>query len=451
MIGARLDRLPATARVWILIGLISMGGFFENYDLFFTGYVAPGLFREHIVAPTTASFFGAGLAAFIASLFAGLFIGTMVFGFVADRFGRRTIFTYALLWYSTASVIMAFQHSATGLYTWRFLAGVGIGVELVTIDTYISEFAPKAIRGRAFALYQAIQFSVVPIVAFLSYKLVPIDPLGIAGWRWVVVIGAVGAIAVWFIRLGVPESPRWLASRGRIVEAGAILERLETTVAAQHGAPLPPPGAPETVVPNGNIVEIVRPPYIGRTTMLIVFNIFQTVGFYGFANWVPTLLIQQGITLTSSLLYTFIIAIAAPFGPLLALRVADTMERKWLIVAASGCLATAGIVFSQLIGAVSLILCGVILTLSSNVLSVGLHSYQAELYPTRIRAVAVGCVYSFSRLSAVFSAFAIAFFLRDFGTLGVFTFIGGSMAIVMVVVGLFGPRVRGRSLEEISP
>ncbi len=185
-IGSRLDRLPATARVWQLVALISLGGFFENYDLFFTGYIAPGLFRDHIITPTTLSFFGQGLAAFIASLFAGLFIGTIVFGFVADKFGRRTVFTCALLWYSVASVIMAFQTDATGLYFWRFVAGVGIGVELVTIDTYISELVPKSIRGRAFAFYQAIQFSVVPIVAFLSYKLVPIEAYGFSGWRWVV-------------------------------------------------------------------------------------------------------------------------------------------------------------------------------------------------------------------------------------------------------------------------
>ncbi len=105
--------------------------------------MAPGLFREHIIAPTTQSFFGQGLAAFIAALFAGLFVGTMLFGFVADRFGRRTIFTISLLWYSAASIVMAFQTDATWLYLWRFLAGVGIGVELVTIDTYISELVPR--------------------------------------------------------------------------------------------------------------------------------------------------------------------------------------------------------------------------------------------------------------------------------------------------------------------
>ncbi len=119
-IGARLDRLPATRSIWQLVVLLSMGGFFEFYDLFFTGYVAPGLVREKILntaAPpvTSVADFVAGLftlssvASFVASLFAGLFIGTILFGFVADRFGRRTIFTVSLLWYAASSAIMAFQ------------------------------------------------------------------------------------------------------------------------------------------------------------------------------------------------------------------------------------------------------------------------------------------------------------------------------------------------------
>jgi putative MFS transporter len=198
---------------------------------------------------------------------------------VADKFGRRIVFTCALLWYCVASLIMAFQTDATGLYFWRFVAGVGIGVELVTIDTFISELVPKAIRGRAFAIYQAIQFSVVPIVAFLSYKLVPLDPYGFSGWRWVVAIGSVGAVAVWVIRIGIPESPRWLAAHGRLAEADRIVSALEAQVAIQYCAPLPPIGPADAVIPRGSALEIFRAPYLSRTVMLVIFNAFQAVGF----------------------------------------------------------------------------------------------------------------------------------------------------------------------------
>ncbi|MBV8524467.1 MAG: MFS transporter, partial [Acetobacteraceae bacterium] len=435
-ISARLDRLPATRHIWKLVGLLSLGGFFEFYDLFFTGYVAPGLFRENILTPTTPGLFGTtGVAGFVAALFSGLFIGTMVFSFVADRFGRRIIFTTSLLVYTVCNVIMAFQHDAFGLYLWRFLAGVGIGVELVTIDTYISELVPKDLRGRAFAFNQVVQFASVPIVAALAYIFVPRDPLGFSGWRWVVLIGAVAAIAVWWIRRAVPESPRWLAARGRAEEADRITSGIEARVRAEYGQELPPLPPPPPPVLHGRFIDIFEDEYRSRTVMLVVFNIFQTVGFYGFANWVPTLLISQGIAVTQSLGYTFIIAIAAPFGPALGYLFADRIERKWQIVIAAGCIAAFGLLFANVRASALLILFGVLVTLSSNIMSFAFHAYQTELYPTRIRAVAVGFVYSFSRISAVFSAFIIAFFLRAFGASGVFVFIAGAMVVVMLVIG----------------
>ena len=178
-------------------------------------------------------------------MFAGLFIGTIGCGFLADRFGRRAIFTYSLLFYTAANLIMAFQTTAAGLNFWRFMAGLGIGVELVTIGTYISELVPKHIRGRAFACEQAVGFLSVPVAAFLSYLLVPHRPFGLDGWRWVVLIGAHGAVFVWFIRRALPESPRWLAQKGPARGSGRVMSKLEAMVAKEYGGPLPAPAEPE--------------------------------------------------------------------------------------------------------------------------------------------------------------------------------------------------------------
>jgi putative MFS transporter len=450
-IAARLDRLPMTRTLWLRVILLSLGGFFEFYDLLFTGYIAPGLVRSGILTPTTPGLFGtSGIASFVAAFFAGLFIGTLAFGFAADRLGRRTIFTVSLLWYTAASVVMAFQNDAFGLNLWRFISGLGVGVELVTIDTYVAELVPKAYRGRVFAINQTLQFSAVPVVAFLGWQLVPIAPLGLDGWRWVVLIGAAGAVFVWWIRLRVPESPRWLASHGRAAQADRIMSELEKRVAAESGAPLPLVTGPEIPSPRGRFGEIWKPPYLPRTVMMILFNVFQAVGFYGFANWVPTLLIAQGIAVTTSLQYTFIIAIAAPFGPLFGALLADRFERKWLLMLAALGVGLFGIAFGQFTLAWALILFGVLITLSNNAMSFLFHAYQSELYPTRIRALAVGFVYSWSRLSTVFSAFVIAFFLDRFGTGGVFAFIAGSMLIAAGAIALLGPPTSNRALEEIS-
>jgi putative MFS transporter len=144
------------------------------------------------------------------------------------------------------------------------------------------------------------------------------------------------------------------------------------------------------------------------------------------------------------------IALAAPFGPILAAAIADTLERKWQIVLSALSAGIAAIVFGQMRSAPLLIVFGVLLTISNNILSVSFHAYQAELYPTRIRAAAVGFVYSWSRLSVVFSAFVVAFFLREFGVPGVFSLIAAAMLVVIVSIGLAGPKTKRLALEAIS-
>jgi MFS transporter, putative metabolite:H+ symporter len=451
-VAARLDRLPPSRHTRRLVTLISLGGWFEFYDLFFTAYIALGLFKGGLFTPTTQGLFDLhGFASFVAALFLGLFVGTLAFSWVSDRFGRRSIFTFALLWYSVGALIMAFQNTPETIDLWRFIASVGLGVELVNVDTYVSELVPREQRGPAFAYNQFIMFTAVPVVAFLGWQLVPQQIFGLDGWRWVVIIGSVGAFVIWWIRRSLPESPRWLEQHGRIAEAEAIVGELENKIRAD-GVELPPPQpvAGEAERKTGAWSEIWNATYRGRTIMLIVYNLFQTVGYYGFSSWVPTLLITQGIGVTKSLTYTFIIALAAPIGPLVGVLFADRFERKWQIAWAAAGIAVFGLLFAQQSTAAGVIACGLLITLCNNWMSFSFHAYQAELYPTRIRAQAVGFVYSWSRFSAIFSGFIIAFFLGNYGTLGVFSFIAGAMAVVFVVIGGFGPAVTKRRLEAIA-
>lgn len=450
-IGARIDRLPATRSIWMLVLMLSLGFFFELYDLLYTGYVAPGIVKSGIFTVTTHDLFGTtGIASFIAALFVGLFIGTIACGFLADRFGRRAIFAYSLLWYAIATAILAFQQTAPWLNFWRFMVGLGLGVELVTIGTYTSELVPMHIRGRAFACVQAVGFTAVPIVALLAWLLVSRAPLGLDGWRWVILIGAHGAVFAWWIRRNLPESPRWLAQQGRFSEADQVMRALEAKVESEYGRQLPPPAPPVGAATNRRFRDIWVPPYRSRTLMLSIFNISQTAGYYGFANWLPTLLIKQGVTVTTSLAYSSIIAIAAPIGPLIGLLIADRFERKTVIVASAALSIVCGLWFSQATAAILLICLGVGLTVCNNTISYTYHAYQAELFPTNIRARAVGFVYSWSRLSAIFIAFFIAAVLKYFGSTGVFVFIACAMVIVMLVIGLMGPLTRNVALEEIS-
>jgi putative MFS transporter len=450
-ISARIDRLPATRTIWTYIVLLGFGMFFELYDLLFTAYVAPSLVKSGVLTARTAGLFGTtGVASFIAALFTGLFIGTILCGFLADRYGRRAIFTWSLLWYSAANIMVALQTDAFGLNLWRLVSGIGLGVEIVTIGTYLSELAPKGIRGRAFAVNQAIGFVCVPVASFLAFTLVPAAPFGIEGWRWVVLIGALAAPVIVFLRRGLPESPRWLAKHGRLYEADRVLSSIEARVEAEYGKRLPPPGPEEPISPASGFIDLWVPGVRGRVILMSVFNIFQTIGFYGFSNWVPSLLVKQGITISTSLGYTTVIALAAPVGPLIGFFLGDRFERKWIIVAAAGLILVCGLVFGQTREAAIIIAMGVALTLGNNIMSYSFHAYQQELFPTGIRACAAGFVYSWSRLSVIFSSFIIAFILDEFGALGVFVFIAAAMAIVMGTIGIFGPRTTNLALEKIA-
>src|ERR1700736_4014170 len=448
-ISRRLESLPASSYLWRLVILLSLGGCFEIYDLFFTGYIAPGLIRSGLLTTTTQAFFGfSGIGAFVAATFAGLFVGTFFLGFLADRFGRRAIFTFALLGYSAASVIMAFQTTSEGLLLWRLIAGVGIGVEIITIDAYITELVPSWLRGRAFAVNQAVMFTAVPVVAFLSWWLVPLSPYGVDGWRWVVLIGAAGSMVIWVLRLYVPESPLWLARNGRTEEAAKILRTLEASAGGAITRPEKMPDVlPTRAAAKAGYGGLFRPPYLSLVALFMIFNLCQAFGVYGFANWVPALLVEKGITVTKSLQYSFIIAFAYPIAPLLAASFADRLERKWIICGAAAAIAVFGMAFSQFAEPALLILCGVLITAANMTMSYAYHAYQTEVFPTSIRARASGLVYSMSRVSATFSGFIVAYVLREAGVSGVFGLITSAMVVVIVAIAAFGPNVRGKPLD----
>ena len=459
-IAARLDRLPSSRAVWTIVLLISLGCVFEFYDLFFTAYVAPGmidsgLFTAESLGPFAALKIirvAAGFGTFVFSTFAGLWLGVVLLGHAADRFGRKTVFTWSLIWYCLCTAIMALQQSGLWLNIWRLIAGVGFGMQLVTVDAYIAELVPPGMRGRAFSVNQFISFCAVPVVALLAWRIVPLQPLGFAGWRWVVLFGSFGALFVWRLRAGIPESPRWLALKDRIDEADAIVSGIEIKVAAAScGGTLPP--LPPTAVEIGGaatLADIFSGRYRGRTVMLSIFNAAQVIGFYGFNSWIPTLLIARGVTITHGLQYAFIIALAQPVGPLLGALFADKIERKYQIIGGLAGMAIMMTAFASATSPAALIAIGIAFTLAANIMSYAYHGYQAELFPTRIRSRAVGFVYSWSRLAAAFSGLIIGSLLADGGVPAVATFIGSAMMLGIAMIAFFGPTTVGLALERLN-
>src|ERR1700756_2659590 len=218
-IAARIERLPLGKFHRRFIALVSLGNFFDLYDIFLVASIGAALQQSGFLSLKQFSLL-------VASGFLGMFFGTIFFGMGSDRWGRRVSFITLLLVYSAFTLAGAFAPSAGWLIATRFFAGVGIGAEIVVVDTYVTEIVPSYARGRYVAITQVAGFCAVPVAAVLSRLLVPTHFL-LAGWRWVMVIGASGALMTWWFRRRLPESPRWLESQGRTGEADAVMRSLE--------------------------------------------------------------------------------------------------------------------------------------------------------------------------------------------------------------------------------
>ena len=342
-IAERIERLPLGRFHRRFIALVSLGNFFDLYDIFIVAYIGAVLQQSGFLTLRQFTFF-------VAAGFLGMFVGTVVFGMGSDRMGRRSAFILLLLIYSVFTFADAFAPTAGWLIALRFFAGVGIGAEIVVIDTYVTEVVPGRARGRYVAITQVAGFCAVPVAAVLSRLLVPTHFL-MSGWRWVMVIGASGALLTWWFRRRLPESPRWLESRGRVAEADAIMTALENESFSKEGKRIYTEDTESAEgtekKESGSFWELWRAPYLSRTVMLVIFQALQTIGFYGFANWAPTFLLKRGVSLLHSLEYTLLIALVSPLGPLLAAFTSDRMERKWTIVVLALLVAGLGLGFGN--------------------------------------------------------------------------------------------------------
>jgi MFS transporter, putative metabolite:H+ symporter len=441
-IAARLNRLPPTRVHRHATIIAGIGSFFDLFDIFLAGVLGTVLTQQfHLTR--------AALPPIIGSSFIGMFFGAMLLGRYADRAGRRTAFLLNLGIYSGFTLLGAFSVDLTMLIVTRFLAGIGIGAELPLVDAYLSELLPARHRGRYTAWAYTIGFLGIPAAGFLARILVPRQPLGIDGWRWMFVAGSLGAAIVWAIRSKLPESPRWLESVGRTAEADAIVSRMERE--AETLGPLPAP-EPNEIAQSGHarFRAIFGPRYRGRTLMLCVFHIFQTVGYYGFGTLVPTVLAAKGYSIVTSLTFTSLTFIGYPVGSALSLPLVERVDRRWLIVGSAALMSVFGLSLGYASAPGVILTMGFFYTATSNVFSNALHIFQVEIFPTFARATAAGTAYGLSRLSTGAMPFVLVPVLDRWGPGAMFAVIAAALWIVIVDIALFAPKTTGRSLEAIT-
>jgi MFS transporter, putative metabolite:H+ symporter len=444
-IAGRLDRLPITRMHRLAVVVVGLGMFFDLYEVFLTGTLSTALQRDFHV--------GSGqLKPLLASAFVGMFIGAVVLSRIADRLGRRRAFFLTLAVYSFFSVLGAFSPNVGVLVTCRFLAGLGIGGELPLCDAYLSDLLPARVRGRLIGWAYTVGFCGVPLAGFLALGVVPHSYLGLAGWRWMFLIGGVGAAICWILRRALPESPRWLDAVGRQEEADAIVCAFESEARKQTGGlPLPQPSRPaEPPQKPATLRTLVVPPWRSRTVMLVVFQILQVFGYYGFGTLAPLVLASKGYDVVHSLMFSALSFVGYPVGSLLSVPVLERIERKYLIMLSALAMLGFGLGFGYSHATAAIVVCGFCYTVASNLFSNAYHVYQGELFPTRLRATGAGAAYSLSRLASAAMPYILLPLLTAHGPNALFVFIACAMAAVILDIGLLGPRTTGRSLEELS-
>lgn len=442
-IAARMDRLPITplhVKATIVIGL---GLFFDIYEIFLSGTLGGVLKKQFDLS-------GTGLTWLLASVFLGMFLGAITIGRLADRVGRRRAFLLSLGIYSVFTVLAAFSPNVWVLVICRFISGFGIGAEPPVSDAYLGDLLPPRKRGMYTGIAYTVSFVGVPVVGFLAHWLVPLQPLGIDGWRWLFVVGALGAVIVFVLRTGLPESPRWLASVGREQEADVIVARFERE-AESHGIDLPEPSTQTPATTQGaNAAELFKTPYARRTWMMILFQFLQSWGYYGFGTLVPLVLAARGFSIVTSLGFLAVIFIGYPVGSAASLLVIERVERKYLVVGSAVAMALFGILFGLAGSETEILILGFCYTAISNVFSNAFHVYQAEIFPTRLRGTAASGTYSLSRLSSGLMPFILLPVLDNHGSTWLFTIVALAMLVVALDILVVGPKTTGRTLSDVN-
>ncbi|GAA4538490.1 MFS transporter [Pseudonocardia xishanensis] len=441
---ARLERIPVTRRLLMIRVIIGSATFFDAYTVLVIAFAMPKLVTEWNLTP-------AWVGAILSAGYVGQFVGAIVFGWVAERIGRMPTLLITIVLFVAMDVACLFAWGGMSMLVFRFFQGIGTGGEVPVASAYINEFVGARKRGRFFLLYEAI-FPVGLLFAGLAgYFLVPQF-----GWRALFVVGLIPALLMIPLRVLMPESPRWLASKGRLEKADEVVSLLERE-AVKEGKPLPEPVV-RPVDPRATATsdwrELFRGLYLKRTLMIWALWITVYMVNNGLVTWLPTLYQQVfKLPLQTSLLYGWITsAVGVVASVLCALYIDKVGRKRWYAIAFVA--ATVPLVILTALGATTATQVVILAPIAYAILQTvafSLYLYSAELYPTRLRAVGTGFGSAWLRAASSVGPLMVGFIVADLGIRYVFA----SFAVVALIGGLvtmcFAIETKGRVLEELSP
>jgi len=444
---ARLDRLPMSKPHYMLLLAGGLGYTFDAMDISLVGFLLPTLSKEWGLSNSALGLLGA------AAPFGYLF-GALIAGMLGDRFGRKPVMLCALLVYTAFTLVGAIAPNFEVFALARILAGVGIGAESAIIAPYLSEFVPPHKRGwftGSLAGFFAFGFV---LSALIGRFIVPLPN----GWRWAQVICVVPIFMVLWWRRSLSESPRYLLAHGRAAEADTIVTKFEAKVRKATGRELPQPASgvqdKDLMVSNTSFraaFKFVLSAGMRRRT-LVVWGIWfvNVFGSYGFFTWIPTLLVQRGIDITKSFDFSIIIFAAQIPGYFSAAWVSEWLDRKYTIAVYLLGGAASAYWLSQAPNDLTVLISGAVLSFFMTGATAATYAYTPELFPTWARASATGLASSIARIGSISAPVIIGAISLTWGFAGVFGLTSGIMLAGVIAVMVFGPKARGRSLEELN-
>lgn len=377
----------------------------------------------------------------------GMMIGASVGGLLADRVGRRNVFAITLLIYGIATGMSAFATGLGVLIALRFVVGIGLGAELPVASTLVSEFAPKRLRGRMVVLLEAFWAVGWIMAALLGYFVVPKTFGGWEGWRWALLVGIVPALYALVVRHGLPESVRFLESKGRLREAEEAVREFETKSGVTHELSVAEAveQTPVAIDSADDPRSIFAPELRKRTIALWSVWFFVNLSYYGAFIWIPSLLFRQGFDIVKSFEYTLIITLAQLPGYLAAAYLIEKWGRRPTLASfllASGISAAC---FGFATTPAAIIVAGCFLSFFNLGAWGALYAIGPEIYPTSMRGRGTGQAAACGRVAALIAPLSVPFLLQWGGMVLVF----GVFAVSFVIASASALALPERKDQEM--
>jgi len=438
----RMERIPWSTFLLVVMLVGSSAVFFDIFDIDTAGSILPVLAKIYLLT-------GLEKGLTLSMVFFGMFIGSWVSGYLADKLGRKRLFNITIILMSVGSLLSALSINIYMFWSTRLITGFGIGGDFPVVWVYVNELIPTRYRGRLTSATYVIGVASIPAISFLAAGSIAILGYNI-GWRVPFIVGAIIGLIIYFVRKLVPESPRWYLAHNMLDKAEETMKQIEEWVSKSIRRPLPPP-------PNLNAVinlektpmrDAFKPGIRVKTILVILTFITGIAAFYGFVAYLPTILVEKGFTIVKSITYAGIGYIGGILGPTIPMIIGERFQRRYQLLIYLPLLAIIIPIFAFSRTVIELLILAFIINLLLQAQAVTFEYYTPEVFPTKVRGTAIGIANGLGRLYNALSLIIIGALIV--GVVNQLLYVSILLLIMALCIYLIRENTSGKVLEDIS-